>query len=121
MSEQRTVRSRGWCITRAIRGSLDRAGVCGRGAVDVPVAGVRAWGATSPLNKVTVHLGGVRLGLVGADAMGSLVAGAVGVQTMGAGGVRTSCGGVVGRKSLALGTGPINESVSMAQSSTMDW
>jgi len=38
------------------------------------------------------------------------------VQSVGAGGVRTGCRGVVGRMSLGLGTGPIDSSLSFAQS-----
>jgi hypothetical protein len=47
--------------------------------------------------------------------MGAVWAMSMGVGSVGAGGVRTG-GGVVGRKSLGLGTGPINSSLSFAQS-----
>ena len=57
-----------------------------RGVVGASVAGVCALGATSPFNGVTVGLG------------------------------RSGCEGVVGRKSIALGTGPIDMSMLVAQS-----
>jgi hypothetical protein len=59
-----------------------------RGVVGASVAGVHALGATSPFDGVTVGLGGVQ----------------------------TGCGVVVVRKSLTLGTGPIDLSLSFAQS-----
>jgi hypothetical protein len=59
----------------------------GMRSLGAPVAGVRAQGATS-------SFGGVTVGLSGAQ---------------------TGCEGVVGRKSLELGTGPIDWSVSVAQ------
>jgi hypothetical protein len=73
------------------------------------VAGVRAWDATSSFDGMTVGVSGLRSGLAGADAICLLGVGAVGVARMG-------CGGVLGRKSLTLGTGPIDDSVSVAQS-----
>jgi hypothetical protein len=42
--------------------------------------------------------------------------GAVGLQSVGVGGVQTACEGVVGQKSLMLGTGPIDKSMSVTQS-----
>jgi len=84
---------------------LTRVGVVSAGA---PVAGVRARSATSPFDGVTVGLGGVQtswegvLGLSGRRGVGL-------VLTKGD-------GGLVERKSLALGTGPIDESMSVAQS-----
>ena len=69
-------------------------------AVGILVAGVGAKGATSPSNGVMVHLGGVRSGLVGAVGVARMV-----------------CEGVPGRKLVTQGTGLINWSMSVAQSS----
>jgi hypothetical protein len=89
---------------------LTRVGVWAVGVVlaGAPVAGVRACSATSPFDGVTVGLGGVQtcwegvLGLSGRRGAGL-------VLTKGN-------GGLVEWKSLALGTGPIDPSVSIAQS-----
>jgi hypothetical protein len=56
--------------------------------VGTRVVGVRTVGAASPFDGVTVGLGGVQ----------------------------TGCEGVVGRKSLTLGTGPIDVSMLFTQS-----
>jgi hypothetical protein len=75
--------------TRAVLMGMEAAGMRSLGA---PVVGVRARGATSSFDGVTVGLG---------DA-------------------QTSCEGVVGRKSVTQGTGPIDSSMLVAQSNTAD-
>ena len=66
---------------------------------------------------------------IGASALGSMNAAGIGsdfgitragsgrMLLPGAGSSRSDCGGVLGRNSLTLGTGPIDVSVSVAQSS----
>ena len=54
----------------------------------------------------------IGVGLMGASSVAVSPFGGV---TVGSVGVQMSCKGVVGRKSLALGTGPIDSSVSVAQ------
>jgi hypothetical protein len=82
-------------------------GVRAQGVVGASVAGVRARGATS-------HFGGVTAGLGGVQTSWEGVLGLSGRR--GAGLVLTKGdGGLVERKSLVLGTGPIDLSVSVAQ------
>ena len=76
-----------------------------------------AQGAVSLVIEVAAGLGDVRSGLasvVGVGCMGWVIVGLQG--TAFADLVRTGCGRVVGRKSLALGTGPIDSLLSFAQS-----
>jgi hypothetical protein len=80
-------------------------------SVGAPIAGVRARGAigaTSPFDEVTVGLGGARTGCGG-------VTGLSGGRGVGMG-FAEGDGGLVGRKSLGLGTGPIDVSMFVAQS-----
>ena len=112
MPDRRAEKSRGPCTidgadaagaigVASLGSGLTRAGLAGVWTVGVQFVGacvveVFVRGATSPLNGVTVHLGGGRLGLAGADAICLLGAGALGAARMG-------CRGVLGRKSLTLG------------------
>ena len=76
--------------------------------VGASVVGVRAQGATSQFDGVTVGLGGMQAGCEGETGLSS---------KRGAGsGFARGDGGFVGRNSLALGMGPIDESMSVAQS-----
>jgi hypothetical protein len=59
-------------------------GAVGLRSLGALVVGVRVQGTMSPLNRVMVHLGGARLWLVGADAIGLLGAGAARVGCEGA-------------------------------------
>ena len=74
MSERRPVRSRGWRTTRAIGGSLDKAGVRAQGAVSAFVVGVHARCATSQFGGVTACSGvaqtGCRSGMGLSDEVG---------------------------------------------------
>jgi hypothetical protein len=63
-------------------------------SLGAPVAGVRAQGATSPFDGVTVGLGGAQMGCVGAVQLARSV----------------------GAWSAKVGTGPIDVLVSVAQS-----
>jgi hypothetical protein len=65
-------------------------------------------GAVSPFDGVTLGLGGARAGCGGVTGLSS---------RRGAGmGLAKGDGGLVGRKSLGLGTGPIDVSMFVAQS-----
>jgi hypothetical protein len=79
-----------------------------QGVVGASVAGVRARGATSPFGRVTLGLGGVQMGCECAVGLSG---------GRGAGlGLTKGDGGLVERKSLVSGMGPIDESMSVAQS-----
>ena len=65
-----------------------------------------------------VGIGSTSVGVsIGVGLMGAVLVAAspFGGVTVGSVGAQTSCEGVVGRKSLALGTGPIDSSMSIAQ------
>lgn len=89
-----------WRLARALRAPA-RAGIGGCGdALDAPVVGVHVRGVTG--------MGIAGLGPRNATSPFDGV-------TAGLGSARTDCGGVARQKSLALGTGPIDESTSVAQ------
>jgi hypothetical protein len=67
-------------------------------------------GAAACLVGMGTPLGGVGAETAGVRSLGAPVAGVCG---------RMGCGHLVGRKSLALGTGPIDESISVAQSNRL--
>ena len=85
-------------------------GVRTQGVVGTSVAGVRARGATSPFDGVTVGLGGMQTGCAGVTRL----SGGRGARL----GLAKEDWGFVGRKSLGLGTGPIDVSTLVAQSNS---
>jgi hypothetical protein len=90
-------------------------GLTGVGSVDIVLASATPSGpgthATSPesgaIRGSTAGVGSTGTVLVATSPFGRVSVGSVGVQTR--------CEGVVGRMSLALGTGPIDSSMSIAQ------
>ena len=96
--------------TGALGPGLMGASSVGSGLVSSTPSGPGAHAMSPKLGSIRGYTGGV--GSTGTVSVGMSPFGGV---TVGSVGVQTSCEGVVGQKSLALGTGLINSSMSVTQ------